>query len=151
MAIFNRKEFEILQAENTALKDKIATLEVRLSARNTALSEYKNKVEELEELIEDYQHKLSNSYSSHKVKQVRQGYEEHISALEKEIDTLQNRPHNERGAGRKHKATPAQTDYILSLFSQGISQNKIAQMMTEQTGGKWNKTTIRNIIIRAKK
>jgi predicted nucleic acid-binding Zn-ribbon protein len=122
MALFNSKEFEALQAENAELKEKITSLETR----------------------------LSDSFSSHKVKKVCQLYDDQIAKFEEEIAALQNRPHNERGAGRKHKATPEQRDYIVSLFSQGVSQHQIARMMTERTGGKWNKTTVRNIIIAAK-
>ena len=125
MALFNNKELaalEALQTENAELQEKIAALEER----------------------------LSDSISSHQVKKIRDIYNKYLDELEEEIAALKNRPHNERGAGRKHKATPEQREYIISLFSQGISQNKIARMMTEQTGGTWNKTTIRNIIIAGK-
>ena len=100
--------------------------------------------------IQDLEIPPSKIYSSHQVKRICQLYNDYISELEEEIAALQTRPHNERGAGRKHKATPEQREYIISLFSQGISQNKIARMMTEQTGSQWNKTTIRNMIIAEK-
>jgi hypothetical protein len=122
MVLFNSKEFETLQAENAVLKEKNISLETR----------------------------LSDSFSSHKVKKVCKLYDDRIAKLEEELAALQNRPHNERGAGRKHKATPEQRAYIISLCSQGISQHQIARIMTERTGGKWNKTTVRNIIIAAK-
>jgi predicted nucleic acid-binding Zn-ribbon protein len=150
MALFNNKELEALQTENTELKDKIATLEVRLSTREKALSEHKQTIDKLTAEAEKYKAELSNSFPSHRVEKVKQYYEDIISKLEDEVAVLQARPHNERGAGRKHRATPEQRDCILSLFSSGISQNQIARMMTEQTGGKWNKTTVRNIIISAK-
>jgi len=140
MPIFNNKEIEALQAENTALKDKITTFEVRLSARDKKISECDKTIERLNGEIEKYQAKLSATFSSHEV-----------NKLQEEIAALKKRPRNERGAGRKPKATPEQRDYIISLFSQGISQNKIAKIMTEQTGDQWNKTTIRNMIISAKK
>ena len=122
MALFNNKELEALQAENAEFEDKVAELEAR----------------------------LSNSLSSAHVKMMYQKFNDYITELEEEIAVLKNRPHNERGAGRKHKATPEQREHIISLFSSGISQNKIARMMTEQTGDQWNKTTIRNIIIAGK-
>ena len=84
------------------------------------------------------------------MKKFHEGYDKEIDKLEKEIATLKTRTHNERGAGRKHRATPEQREYIISLSTQGVSQNKIAGIMTNQTGAKWNKTTIRNIIITAK-
>jgi chromosome segregation ATPase len=150
MALFNNKELESLQAENTELKDKIATLEVRLSARDKTLSEHRQTIDRLTAEAEKHKIELSNSFPSHRVEKVKRYYEGIISKLEDEVAALQSRPHNERGAGRKHKATPEQRDYILSLFSSGISQNQIARMMTEQTGEKWNKTTIRNIVVSEK-
>ena len=88
------------------------------------------------------------SFSSHILKRICLEYEKYIAELEEEIAALQSdRPHNERGAGRKPKAMPEQREYILSLAAQGISHYQIARMMTAQTGGKWNKTTIRNMVI----
>ena len=88
------------------------------------------------------------SYSSHTVKRICLEYEKYIAELEEEIATIKaNRSHNERGAGRKPKATPEQREHILSLASQGISHYQIARMITAQTSDKWNKTTIRNMII----
>ena len=149
MALFNKKEFESLQAENAELKDKIILLEARLSARDKKLSECNDTIEQLNAEIKKYKVQLTDTFSSHQVKNLQQQFNKYISELENEIAALKNRPHNERGAGRKHKATSEQRNYILSLFEQGISQYKIARMMTEQTGGKWNKTTVRNIIIAA--
>ena len=158
MALFSNKELEALQSENRSLKDKVATFETRLSAKDKALSEYKThvgelegKIERLKSEIEKNKTELSKSFSSHKVEKLREYYEKYIDELEEQLAAPQTRIHNERGAGRKHKATPKQREYIISLFSQGVSQYKIARMMTEQTGGKWNKTTVRNIIIAGKK
>ena len=151
MALFNKKELEILQAENTALKAENHSLITQLNVKSITLIEANHIIEKLSAEVERFKSKRSKNLSSHQVENTHQNYINKIAELEKEIETLKIRPHNERGAGRKHKATPEQSDYIISLFSQGISQNKIAKMMTEQTGGKWNKTTIRNIIIRAKK
>ena len=150
MALFNNKEIETVQTENAELKNKILTLEVRLSAKNKILSENKIELEKLTAELEKCKTELSNSFPSHRVEKVRQYYDDYISKLEKQVTILQTRPHNERGAGRKHKATQEQREYIISLFSQGISQNRIARIMTEQTGDKWNKTTIRNIVIAAR-
>ena len=105
--------------------------------------------------IKDLEIPSTKTFSSHQVKKLCQLYNDYITELEEEIAVLKSnlpyRPHNERGAGRKHKATTEQRKYILSLYEQGVSQHQIARMMTERTGGKWNKTTIRNIIIAAKK
>jgi chromosome segregation ATPase len=150
MALFNKKEVEALQAENAKLNDKIILLEARLSARDTALREYRDMVEKLTAEVEGYKTKMTKNYASRQIKNLQQHYDHSIDKLQEEIVALKIRPHNERGAGRKHKATPEQRDYIVSLFSSGISQNKIARMMSEQTNDKWNKTTIRNIIISSK-
>ena len=158
MALFNNKEFEALQAENTKLNDKITSLETRLSARDRALSEYKDMVEELEKQIEHlktenkkYKLQLSDSFSSHKVKNVCQLYDEQIAKFEEEIAALQIRPHNERGAGRKRKATPAQTEMILSLVNQGKSYYSIAKILSTEYNEPWNRTTIRNLVIALQK
>ena len=150
MALFNNKEFETLQTENTELKAEVSSLRIQLNMNGINLIEANQMIEKLSAEVERFNSKRLKNISSHQVENACQNYINKISKLEKEIDALQNRPHNERGAGRKHKATPEQSDYIISLFSQGISQNKIAKIMTEQTGDKWNKTTIRNIIIRSK-
>ena len=157
MALFSKKEIEALQCENDSLKEKIISLETRLSAKDKLILEYKTMIDEFEQQTErlnsevkKYKCTAADTFSSHQVKKLHQQYNDYISELEEKIYSSQTHPHNERGAGRKYKATSEQRDYIVSLFSQGISQNKIARMMTEQTGGKWNKTTIRNIIISAK-
>ena len=100
---------------------------------------------------EEFDARPQQSYSSHTVKRICLEYEKYIAELEDEIEAIRaNRLHNERGAGRKPKATPEQREYILSLASQGISHYQIARIMTKQTGGKWNKTTIRNMVIASK-
>jgi chromosome segregation ATPase len=150
MALFNKKEAEALQAENAKLNDKIILLEARLSARDTALREYRDMVEKLTAEIEGYKTKMTKNYASRQIKNLQQQYDHSIDKLQGEIASLKIRPHNERGAGRRHKATREQRDYIIALFSSGINQNKIARIMSEQTNDKWNKTTIRNIIISSK-
>jgi uncharacterized coiled-coil protein SlyX len=194
LPFFNYKELEALQTENAELKEKIQTLEVRLSTKDKALSECQRKlndiapqpdnavfedkiasfekqlsskdkalseskkmIAELTAEVKELKNRLENMLSEERIKQVCDFYGEQISELndavsklEEENASLKTRPHNERGAGRKHKATPEQREQILLLSSQGINHNRIARMMTEQTGGKWNKTTIRNIVIAAK-
>ena len=129
MALFNSKEIESLQAENAELRDKIVHLE-------NEIMEYKSK--------------LAKYISPEHFKKHFQSLSSYATDLEEQIAALENRPHNERGAGRKHKATPEQREHILSLFSSGVSQNKIARILSEQTGVRWNKTTVRNIIIASK-
>ena len=155
MALFSKKEFEILQAKNEVLESRIAVLEFNISLNDKLLSEREAKIRELENKIELLnieikEHENRQDFSSHHVKKFHEDYDKEIDKLEKEISTLKTRPHNERGAGRKHRATPEQREYIISLSAQGVSQNKIAGIMMNQTGAKWNKTTIRNIIISAK-
>ena len=115
------------QAENAILKELLATLESLLLER---------------------ERKLPDSFSIDCMKNLHEQYVKRIK--EERITILQIRPHNERGAGRKHRATSEQREYIISLSYQGISQNKIAGIISNQTGEKWNRTTIRNIIIVAK-
>ena len=129
MALFNNKEIESLQAENMELKNKIVHL--------------KNE-------IMKYESRLAKYISPEHFKKHFQSLSNYATDLEEQIAALETRPHNERGAGRKHKATSEQREHILSLFSSGVSQNKIARIITEQTGEKWNKTTVRNIIIASK-
>jgi predicted nucleic acid-binding Zn-ribbon protein len=146
-----------LQPDNAVLEEKIVSLEKQLSTKNKALSESKKMIKDLSVEVEELKTKLANMLSDEKIKQVCDFYGEEISKLndavsklEEENASLKTRPHNERGAGRKYKATPEQREQILLLSSQGINHNQIARMMTEQTGGKWNKTTIRNIVISAR-
>ena len=106
--------------------------------------------EEYRTEIDKYKTIADNSIPFHQVEKIKIQYHAEIQALKEEIAALQTRPHNERNAGRKRKATPEQIEYILSLSADGHSQVKIAKILTEQTGGKWNKSTVRNIIISAK-
>lgn len=157
MAFFNNKEFEALQAENEKLKDKIALLEVRLSAKNKAIVEMRSQIDEMKTQNEEYTAAIdklkiaaSNKISFHEVEKIRQEYLSKISALENRLSATQIRPHNERNAGRKRKAKPEQALQILSLHADGLSHVKIAKILTEQSGDKWNKSTVRNIIIAGK-
>jgi len=154
MALFNNKLLETLQIENTELKDKIISLETRLSIKDKVLSENRIAIDELEKQIEllnieieKYKFKLANSFSSHQVNKVRQYYDNYISEIESEIAALQNRPHNERGAGRKRKATPEQIEMILSLVNQGKSYYAIAKILSDEYNERWNKTTVRNTVL----
>ena len=156
MALFNNKLLETLQAENAELKDKIISLETRLSVKDkllseniTTIDEFEKKIELLNAEIEKYKTKLTNTYSSHQVDKVRQVYDNFISELESEIAALKDRPHNERGAGRKRKATPEQFAMILSLINQGKSYYSIAKILSTEYNKLWNKTTVRNTVLSA--
>lgn len=156
MALFNNKELDAFQAENNQLKDKIATLEVRLSAKDKAIVEMRSQIDEMTTQNEEYAATIdklkiaaSNKISFHEVEKIRQEYLSKISALESRLSATQIRPYNERGAGRKRRATPEQVEQILSLSADGYSQVKIARILTEQTGDNWNKSTVRNIILTA--
>jgi len=49
---------------------------------------------------------------------------------------------NERGAGRKSRADKKVLAAITTLKKQGLSYQKIADMLTEATGEKWSKSTV---------
>jgi len=107
MVLFNNKEIDALQTENDKLKDKIALLEVRLSAKDKAIIEMCSQIDELETLNEEYTATIdkleiaaSNKISFHEVEKIRQEYLSKISALEEQLSALRIRPRNERGAGR---------------------------------------------------
>lgn len=152
--IVNKKEFENLETENFALKEKITILETRLSVKDKALTEYRLKIEALQteidvlevELEKRSRDNLEQSFL-HQLGELKAKHSTETATLHQKICDLQIHPHNERGAGRKEKATPERKELIIKLFSKGISQNKIARILTEQSGEKWNKTTVRNIII----
>lgn len=158
MALWNNKQdFESLQTENEQLQEKLSSLEIRLSVKEKGLAEKQKRIAELEQQVGDLEtslekHKPTTSPNlfSHEIESLRQQHSLEIAKLEQKITALQIRPHNERGAGRKQKATPEQRDFILSLFSQGVSQVKIAKILAEQSGEKWNKSTVRNIILSVK-
>jgi len=122
MTLFSKKELERLQHENNALHDKITSLEAR----------------------------LANSFPSHKVKEVCQEFNNYIDTLESELSALKNRPRNERGAGRKRKATSEQVALILSLSDEGKSHSAIAKILSTEYNEPWNKTTVRNVVLAAK-
>lgn len=158
MALWNNKQdFEFLQSENEQLQEKASSLEIRLSVKEKGLKEKQKRIAKLEQKVNDLTTKLekykpttSPNLFFHDMENLRQQHAIEIAKLEQKISALQIRPHNERGAGRKPKATSTQRDFILSLFAQGVSQVKIAKILTEQSGDKWNKSTVRNIILRAK-
>lgn len=157
MGLFNNKELEALQTENDRLRDKITTLEVRLSAKDKAIADMRDEIVNLESqadeyrsVIEKYKTSAANFIPFHEVEKIKRELYGEIQALKSELARPQICTHNERGAGRKRKATQEQVNYILSLHADGCSQMKIAKILTEQSGGKWNKSTVRNIIIAAK-
>ena len=143
MALFNKKELEALQQENTTAKDKIASLETRIATLRKENTRQNAEIEELKA-------KLKNSFPSHQVRKVTQDLNNQIIVLEDQLVEFQNRPHNERGAGRKNRATPEQVAYILALSREGKSYNAIAKMLSAEYDTPWNKTTVRNIVLAAR-
>jgi len=78
MAFFNNKEFESLQAENDKFKDRIALLEVRLSAKGKAIIEMRSQIDELETqngeyiaTIDKLEIAASDKISFHEVEKIR--------------------------------------------------------------------------------
>jgi len=89
-------------------------------------------------------------HENQKLKQEIENQAAEIAELRRQLETAKIRPHNERGAGRKRKATDEQFLLICSLRLKDKSYNYIARVLAEQYGGKWNKTTVRNTFMAEK-
>lgn len=153
-----KQEVEVLEEEIQNLHGKLSTCELRLKHRDDTISTQRKQMEKLNDDLSAKDKEISVCQGTSKI------FVSKIEFLSNQIQILQSentqlreqitatpiRPHNERNAGRKHKATSEQVQYILSLFSEGHSQVKIAKILSEQSGDKWNKSTVRNIIISAK-
>ena len=71
-----------------------------------------------------------------------QQYENRLS----EIKNSQSKTHNERGAGRKKKATNEVIARVLQLKSEGISQANIASTVSAEFGLAISRTTVGEIV-----
>lgn len=63
-----------------------------------------------------------------------------------EINNRQSQKHNERGAGRKKKATNQVILRVLELRQEGLSQQKISKAIFEELGIVISRTTIGEIV-----
>lgn len=63
-----------------------------------------------------------------------------------EIKNQQQRLHNERGAGRKRKATKEVVQRVLALREEGLSQQNIAHAVSEELGVTISRTTVGEIV-----
>ena len=144
MSIFSNKEFEALQVENRRLADRINTLEVLSSNRAKSIGEMRTARQNAEEKIEFQNQQIKS------LEEIIRKKDSEIDNLKRQLAAAHIHPHNERGAGRKRKATPEQTAIILSLRMEGKSYDQIARILNERFGEDWNKTTVRNTHIAAK-
>jgi len=134
LAVFNNKELEALQAENLRLQGEIERLQDREAF-------YKSTIKTYEQATENFRQRLLLQ------EQAILGKDAEIAELTQQIPTINTRPHNERGAGRKYRATPEQRALILSLKKDGVGYGGIARILSERYGAAWNKTTVRNTVL----
>lgn len=71
--------------------------------------------------------------------------EKHAQELA-EINNHQSKGHNERGAGRKKKATNQVILRVLELRREGLSQQKISKSIFEEFGMVISRTTVGEIV-----
>jgi predicted RNase H-like nuclease (RuvC/YqgF family) len=74
-----------------------------------------------------------------------QEYENQIKKLTAKINVFENPIHNERGAGRKSKATDENVAEISRLRTEGYSYSQIANILTENSGEYISKSTVAKI------
>lgn len=71
--------------------------------------------------------------------------EKHAQELAK-INNRQLKKHNERGAGRRKKATNQVVLRVLELRQEGLSQQKISKVILEELGIAISRTTVGEIV-----
>lgn len=70
-----------------------------------------------------------------------------IKALEAEIKLLENRKtHNERGAGRKSRITPADVSIAKESTAKGKSLAEIARLLSKNSGKHWSRSSVKYLI-----
>jgi len=142
--IFGSKEIEALRVENKRLADKANTLEVQLSVRGRSIDEMRVALRNAEEIADSHEQQIG------KLKEIIREKDAEIADLKSRLVEKCIRPCNERGAGRKRKATSEQVQLILSLKMEGKSYRHIASVLSAKYGGNWNKSTVRNAHLSAK-
>ena len=131
----------------------------RVSSCNVIISEYEGRIlsqkDDYSDLQKSKKTEISNLQSQ--IKKLNEQLEKsNIETLElkkenKKIKTenaslinfQQEKPHNERGAGRKSRITSEIRQLILDLKSQNFTQAEIAKKLTDSTGEHWSRSTIR--------
>lgn len=63
-----------------------------------------------------------------------------------EIKNQQKKSHNERGAGRKRKATKEVVQRVMALREEGLSQQAIALTVSDELGISISRTTVGEIV-----
>ncbi len=71
--------------------------------------------------------------------------EKHMQELA-EINNRESKEHNERGAGRRKKATNPVVLRVLELRQEGLSQQKISKVILEELGIVISRTTVGEIV-----
>ena len=137
MPLFNNKELEALQSENRRLQTELEQLQTREDFHRTTILSLNQGVEKLRDHLLSQEQDISAKDAE-------------ISDLAQRLAAVSTRPYNERGAGRKRKATLEQILLIRSLRMEGKSYGAIARILTEQYGDKWNRATVRNTFIAEK-
>jgi len=138
LRLFGNKDIESLKLENKRLTEKIETLEACLNSQGKNLEELKSALQKAEEIAE-----ASAKYTASLVETVRRKDAE-IAEISGLLTAASIRPHNERVAGRKRKATQEQARMILLLKNEGKSYAQIARTLIDLFGGDWNRFTVRN-------
>ena len=138
LRLFGNKEIESPKLENKRLTEKIETLEARLASQGKSVDEQESALRNAEEVAE-----TSAKYTASLEETIKRKDAE-IAEIRGLLTAASIRPHNERVAGRKRKATPEQARLILLLKNHGESYAQIARTLTGLFGGDWNKYTVRN-------
>lgn len=62
------------------------------------------------------------------------------------IKNQQKKPHNERGAGRKRRATKEVIQRVIELREEGLSQQNIVHIVSDELGISISRTTVSEIV-----
>ncbi len=80
-------------------------------------------------------------------------HERQLALVQREYETnltviinQQKKPHNERGAGRKRKATKEVIQRVIALRKEGLSQQNIALAVSDELGIAISRTTVGEIV-----
>jgi hypothetical protein len=73
------------------------------------------------------------------IAQIHREYEQTLSGMKPRV-------HNERGGGRKRVASKEIVAKAMAMYSEGLTQLKISEMLSEEYGIKIGRTTIGDIV-----
>lgn len=109
-------------------------------AREVRYSESLNKkIGTLTERLKNY---ISKEEHEKEIALLKAQYENKLT----EIKNQHKRLNNERGAGRKRKATKEVIRRVMTLRAEGLSQQSIAQIVSAELGLSISRTTIGEIV-----